>query len=101
LRESRYEQTKVELELQRSFDEALTKIESARSDYRTRKAEVDLTREAEKIEDVRFDQGAADINDLLYTKARNLLAESRFIGAVYDYKITCFYLDYLLEKGDI
>jgi outer membrane protein TolC len=88
------------LELQRTLDEALTKIKSARSDYRTRKSEVALTREAEKIEDVRFNQGAADINDLLYTKARNQLAESRFIGAAYNYKIACFYLDYVLEKGD-
>ena len=99
-RQSRYEQTKVELELQRSLDEALTKIASARSDYVTRESEAALTREAEKIEEVRFNQGASDINDLLYTKARNLLAESRFIGAAYNYKIACFYLDYLLEKGD-
>ncbi len=99
-RQSRYEQTKVELELRRSLDEAVTKINSAISDYNTRRAEAALTREAEKIEQVRFDQGAADINDLLYTKARNLLAESRFIGAAYNYKTACFYLDYLLEKGD-
>jgi outer membrane protein TolC len=99
-RQSRYEQTKVELELKRSLDEAETKINSAISDYNTRRSEADLTREAEKIEQVRFDQGAADINDLLYTKARNRLAESRFIGATYNYKIACFYLDYLLEKGD-
>ncbi len=99
-RQSRYEETKVELELKRSLDEAVTKINSAISDYRTRRSEAALTREAEKIEQVRFDQGAADINDLLYTKARNLLAESRFIGAAYNYKTACFYLDYLLEKGD-
>ncbi len=99
-RQSRYEQTKVELELKRSLDEAETKINSAISDYNTRRSEADLTRETEKIEQVRFDQGAVDINDLLYTKARNLLAESRFIGAGYNYKIACFYLDYLLEKGD-
>jgi len=99
-RQSRYEQTKVELELRRSLDEAVTKITSARSDYDTREAEVALTREAEKIEQVRFDQGAADINDLLYTKARNLVAESRFVGAAYNYKIACFYLDYLLERGE-
>ncbi len=99
-RQSRYEQTKVELELRRSLDEAVTKINSAISDYNTRRSEVALTREAEKIERVRFDQGAADINELLYTKARNLLAESRFIGAAYNYKTACFYLDYLLEKGD-
>jgi outer membrane protein TolC len=99
-RQSRYEETKVELELRRSLDEAVTKINSAISDYRTRRSEAALTREAEKIEQVRFDQGAADINDLLYTKARNLLAESRFIGAAYNYKTACFYLDYLLEKGD-
>ncbi len=78
----------------------MTKVNSALSDYQTRLSEVTLTREAEKIEQVRFDQGAVDINDLLYTKARNLLAESRFISAGYSCQIARFYLDYLLEQGE-
>ncbi|MCF6266622.1 MAG: TolC family protein [Desulfuromusa sp.] len=99
-RQSRHDKIKIELEVKRSIDEAMTKVNSALSDYQTRLSEVTLTREAEKIEQVRFDQGAVDINDLLYTKARNLLAESRFISAGYSCQIARFYLDYLLEQGE-
>jgi predicted transcriptional regulator len=59
-----------------------------------------MTRETEAIEQVRYDQGAADINDLLYAKARNQLALSRLIAAGYSYTNARFYLDYLLEQGD-
>lgn len=99
-RQSRYEQKKTELELKRALEEAVTKINTAVTDYRSARAELAMTRETESIEQIRFDQGAADINDLLYAKARNQLARSRFIGAAYSYKNARFYLDYLLEKGD-
>lgn len=99
-RQSQYEQTKTELELKRALKEATTKINTAVTDYNSAKAELAMTRETETIEQVRFTQGAADINDLLYAKARNLLAESRFIDAAYSYKTARFYLDYLLEKGE-
>jgi len=42
----------------------------------------------------------ADINDLLYAKARNQLASSRFIEVGYSYQTARFYLDYLLEQGE-
>ncbi len=99
-RQSRHDKTKVELDVKRLLDEAVTRVNSALVDYQTRRAEVALTRETEKIEQVRFDQGAADINDLLYTKARNVLAESRFAAARYSYQIARYYLDYLLEQGE-
>lgn len=99
-RQSRYEQTKIELEIKRALQEATTKINTAVTDYNSAKAELAMTRETETIEQVRFTQGAADINDLLYAKARNLLTESRFIDAGYSYKTARFYLDYLLENGE-
>lgn len=99
-RQSRYEQKKTELELRRALQEAVTKINTAVTDYNSAHAELAMTRETEAIEQIRFEQGAADINDLLYAKARDQLAESRFIGAGYSYKNAWFYLDYLLENGE-
>ena len=99
-RQSRYEQTKTELELKRALQEAVTKINTAVTDYNSAHEELAMTRETEAIEQVRFEQGAADINDLLYAKARNQLALSRFTGAGYSYKTAWFYLEYLLENGE-
>jgi outer membrane protein TolC len=99
-RQSRYALTKTELELKRALQEAVTKINTAVSDYESAREEHAMTRETEAIEQVRYDQGAADINDLLYAKARNQLALSRLIAAGYSYTNARFYLDYLLEQGD-
>ncbi len=99
-RQSRYEQLKTELELKRALKEAVTKINTAVTDYNSAREEFAMTRETETIEQVRFEQGAADINDLLYAKARNQLALSRFTGAGYTYRTAWFYLEYLLENGE-
>ena len=98
--QSRHEQTKIKLELKRALKEAVTKINTAATDHKSAEEELTLTRETETIEELRFAQGAADINDLLAAKARNQLAESRFIATGYSYQNARFYLDYLLENGE-
>ncbi len=98
--QSRYEQTQTELELKRAITEAVTRINIAVNVYRSSRSELEMTRQTAAIEQVRFDQGAASINDLLYARARNQLAESRFIDAGYSYKIANFHLEYLLESGE-
>ncbi len=98
--QSRRDRLTTELELKRSLDEAVTKIELAVDEYYSAEAELALTRETESIEQTRFEKGAADLNDLLYAKARNQLALSRSITARYSYQSGRFYLDYLLENGE-
>jgi len=91
---------KTELDLKRDLTEAVTRINTAITDYISAKTELAMTRETESIEEIRFNKGAADLNDLLQAKARNQLALSRFITAGYTYENAGFYLDYLLEKGE-
>ena len=98
--QSRRDRLITELELKRSLTEAVTQIELAIDEYYSAETELALTRETESIEQIRFDKGAADINDLLYAKARNQLALSRSIAARYNYQNGRFYLDYLLENGE-
>ncbi|MBW2369227.1 MAG: TolC family protein [Deltaproteobacteria bacterium] len=98
--QSRRGRLKTELELKVSLSEAITKIEMAIDEFQSAEIELALTRETEIIEQTRFDKGAADMNDLLYAKARNQLALSRSITARYTYRNACFYLDYLLENGE-
>ncbi len=95
------ERLKTELDLRRDFTEAVTRINASVTDYNSARTELALTRETESIEQIRFDKGAADLNDLLQAKARNQLALSRFINAGYTYKNAGFYLDYLLERGEL
>ena len=99
-RQSVYDQAKTTLELQQSLREGVTQINAVLDDYVSAEAECSLTSETASIEQVRFDRGASDINDLLHARARNLLAESRLINAKYEYCTARFYLNYLLENGE-
>lgn len=98
--QSRRDRQTTELELKRLLGEAEVKIELALDDFSSAETELALTRETERIEQTRFEEGAADLNDLLYAKARNQLALSRSIAAKYSYYSGRFYLDYLLENGE-
>jgi len=98
-RQARLNRLQTELDLKKNLLEATARINTAISDYTSARAEAAMTRETEAIEQVRFDQGAADIVDLLTTKARNRLAQSRLIDSGYTYLSNRYYLDYLLEQG--
>jgi len=98
--QSQRERLKTELDLKKSLNEAIIKIQMAIDAFHSAETECALTRETEIIEQTRFTKGAADVNDLLYAKARNQLALSRSISAKYNYLSSCFYLDYLLEDGE-
>ncbi len=99
-RRSRYQEQATALALKKNLQEAVARINTALGDYRGASKEETLTRETEVIEQVRFDKGAADIDDLLAAKARSRLAQSRTIDAGLRYRTARYYLDYLLEKGD-
>lgn len=98
--QQQYLQQQTQLELQRALQEAINNINTAVADYRSATAELKLSNQSAAIEQIRFDAGAADINDLLYAKSLATQADSRCIAAVYAYTTASFYLDYLLEKGE-
>ncbi|MCF8127710.1 MAG: TolC family protein [Deltaproteobacteria bacterium] len=98
-RQSEMEKLKTALDLKKSLVEATAKIKTAVDEYRSARAEQGMTGETENIEQVRFDNGAINVNDLLYAKARNQQAMSRLISAEYACLSAQFYLDYLLEDG--
>ena len=93
------EKLKTALDLKKSLVEATAKIRTAVDEYKSATAEQRMTAETETIEQVRFDNGAINVNDLLYAKARNHQALSRLISAEYTCLSAQFYLDYVLENG--
>ena len=98
--QSHLEKCNTEIEIKKSIIKANIEIETAIDMYYSAKAELAMTREMEVIEQIRFDNGAININDLLYARARNQQALSSFINAGYTYRNAQFYLDYLLENGE-
>ncbi|MCP4579042.1 MAG: TolC family protein [Deltaproteobacteria bacterium] len=98
-RQSEKGKLQTALDLKKSLVEATAKIRTAVAEYHSVTIEVDMTHETETIEQVRFENGAINLNDLLYAKARNQQAQSRLISAEYACLSAQFYLDYLLEDG--
>jgi len=98
--QSKLEKSKIKRELKRSLTEALSKITLSIKSFKSAKSELELMKETQKIERIRYDNGASDINDLLYTKARYQLSLSRYINSKYSYQNSINYLNYILEKGN-
>jgi len=90
----------VQIELRKSIITAQNKIKLAIAQYNNAAAQYELLSETEKIEQVRYDNKAAALTDLLDTSAKKELAHAQMINAKYSYQKAKFYLDYLLEKGE-
>ena len=91
------EQTVLELEKLKTH--AQSEIELNFSKYKTNQKQLLLAKESAKIEQVRYDNDASTLNDLLLAKSKEKLILSKLIQSKYDYQKSRFYLDYLLEKG--
>ena len=99
LMQSKLDKQRVFRDLQKSLVEAINKIQRSVQDYNSANSELNLMTQTQKIEQIRYDNGASDINDLLSTKARYQMAKSQVIAAKYSYQDAINYLDYILEKG--
>jgi len=80
---------------------AINKIEIALAEYKTNLAQLNLLQETQKIEEARYEAGVATLNDLLLAKAKTQIAKSKLIESQYKYQNGIYYMDYLLERGEI
>ncbi len=97
---AKLQDSKTRLEFKKMLIQAESKIASALQSYKSVNAKLALVSESEKIEQIRYDNGASDINDLLLAKASLQLTKSQLISVKYQYQIEKYYLEYLLEQGD-
>ncbi len=87
------------LDIQKEITQAIAKIEQSYATYLGNKAQHTLARQSAKIEQVRYENEASTLNDLLLAKAKVELSASKLIQGKYDYQKNIYYLEYLLEKG--
>ena len=98
LSDAKLQQRGIERELKRDLIEAMSRIKESIENYTSAKSELSLMEQTQKIEKIRYDNGASDINDLLTTQARYQMALSSFIATKYRYKNAIYYLEYVVEK---
>jgi outer membrane protein TolC len=87
------------LELKKDIIKARAQIRASYATYRASLKRYKLTKKAQSIEEVRYQNSISTINDLLLAKAKTLLAHAKVIESKYDYKKSRYYLDYVMEKG--
>jgi outer membrane protein TolC len=91
----------VEIELRKNIITAQNKIKLAIAQYNNAYKQYELLNETLKIEQVSYDNGASSLTDLLDTRAKKELSYAQVIDAKYNYQKAKYYLDYLLEKGEV
>jgi len=98
--DSKLQSQGVALELHKSIAIAKSKIELALAQYNNTLAQYKLLDETQKIEQIRYDNDALSLSDLLDTDAKKELVYAQMVDAKYSYQRAQYYLDYLLEKGE-
>ena len=93
------EKQQTMLDLKKSLIEAKEKLKQEYANYQGSSKQLQLAKESEKIENVRYLNGVSTINDLLYAKSQSHLARAKLIENKYNYQKGRYYLDYLLERG--
>ncbi len=87
------------LELKKLLIEGLETIKLHHQTYRQYLAQRTLLTKAQEIEQIRYHQGVATINDLLLVKAEGHLVQARLIQSKYDYQKSIYFIQYIMESG--
>jgi outer membrane protein TolC len=90
----------VRIELRKNITTAQSDIMLAAAQYKSASSQFRLLSETEKIEQIRYENDALTLTDLLDTSAEKELAHAQMLNAKYNYQKAKYYLDYLLEKGE-
>ncbi len=94
-----YQKEQTILDIKKSLNEAIEKIKQSYTQYLGNSSQLKLISKSQKIEEIRYQNGVATLNDLLFIKAQKSLARAKVIESRYNYKKSIYYLDYILERG--
>ncbi len=98
--ESKLQSEGIALELRKNILVAKSKIELSLAEYKNANAQYLLLDETQKIQELRYENNALSLTDLLDTSAKKELVYAKMLNAKYSYQRAVYYLDYLLEKGE-
>jgi len=87
------------LDLKKLLTQGVEKVKQSYAEYLGNTAQWRLSKKAQNIEQVRYDNDASTLNDLLLAKGKTWLAQAKVIESKYNYQKSKFYIDYLMERG--
>ncbi|NPA28124.1 MAG: TolC family protein [Epsilonproteobacteria bacterium] len=88
------------LELKKSLVKAVSDLKLNYNQYLGNLSSYRLSKKSKEIEEVRYESGVVDINDLLLARAKTQLARAKVIQSKYEYLKSRYLLDYVLERGE-
>jgi outer membrane protein TolC len=90
----------AELSLRREVAKAYSELLSVQSEIPLYEKELELSKEVERIEELRYRSGKGDVNDLLLAKAKRFSAQAELNSAYYRWELSKRRLTSLLEVKD-
>jgi len=87
------------LDLRKLLTQGVEKVKQNYATYLGNVTGLQLSKKAQKIEQVRYDNDASTLNDLLLAKGKTWLAQAKVIESKYNYQKSKYYIDYLMERG--
>ena len=87
------------LDLKKLLIQAVEQVKQSYATYLGNQAQLRLSKKAAKIEQVRYDNDASTLNELLLAKGKVWLARAKVIEAKYTYQKNKYTIEYLMERG--
>ena len=86
-------------DLKKLLAQAIEQVKQSYATYLGNKAQLRLSQKAQNIEQVRYENDASTLNDLLLAKGKVWLAQAKVIEAKYAYQKGKYTIEYLMEQG--
>jgi outer membrane protein TolC len=90
----------VALEIDKNLKIAKSKLSLALSTYSAALSEYELLKEITKAEEIKYDNNASTLTDLLDFRSKEAVAYAKMISSKYEFQKAKYYIDYLLERGE-
>ncbi len=88
---------KVKRELKRKLAETIADLKSVQYDIRALQKKLELAKEVERIEKLKYESGKGDMDHLLLAKAKRFLTQASLNASYYKWESTLRRIDALLE----
>lgn len=89
----------IKRELKRDLHIGLFELNKTIANFKNSTTKYELLDQSAKIENARYENGLASMNDLLFVNAQKELAKASMIDAKYSYQKAVYSIEYILEKG--
>jgi outer membrane protein TolC len=97
--QAEFQKEQTLLDLKKLLTQGVEKVKQNYATYLGNVSGLRLSKKAQSIEQVRYDNDASTLNDLLLAKGKTWLAKAKVIESKYNYQKSKYYIDYLMERG--